>query len=72
MQVKTKVMSASGKRINIAVLLRDLFANEGPSWMFKGWVPSFLRLGPHTICTFVFLEMHRKAYRKLERLEGPL
>lgn len=44
--VKTRVMSASGKSISISALLRDLFASEGPAWMFKGWVPSFLRLGP--------------------------
>lgn len=44
--VKTRVMSASGKSIGIGALLKDLFAKEGPRWMFKGWVPSFLRLGP--------------------------
>lgn len=44
--IKTRVMSASGKSISIPTLLRDLFAKEGPAWMFKGWVPSFLRLGP--------------------------
>lgn len=44
--VKTRVMSASGKSIGIGALLRDLFAKEGAGWMFKGWVPSFLRLGP--------------------------
>jgi solute carrier family 25 (mitochondrial dicarboxylate transporter), member 10 len=26
---------------------------------FKGYVPAFLRLGPHTILTFVFLEQLR-------------
>lgn len=45
--IKTRVMSASGKSVNIPALLRDLFAAEGPGWMFKGWVPSFLRLGPY-------------------------
>lgn len=44
--IKTRVMSASGKSVSIPALLRDLFATEGPAWMFKGWVPSFLRLGP--------------------------
>lgn len=44
--VKTRVMSASGKSMDIGALLRQLFASEGPAWMFKGWVPSFLRLGP--------------------------
>lgn len=44
--IKTRVMSASGKSISIPTLLRQLFQQEGPAWMFKGWVPSFLRLGP--------------------------
>lgn len=69
--IKTRVMSASGKSISIGTLLRELFAKEGAAWMFKGWVPSFLRLGPQTICTFIFLEMHRKAYRKLQGIEEP-
>ena len=28
----------------------------GPSGLFKGFLPAFVRLGPHTILTFVFLE----------------
>jgi dicarboxylate transporter 10 len=43
--VKTRVMSASGKS-SIPQLLREITAAEGLRWMFKGWVPSFLRLGP--------------------------
>ncbi len=43
--IKTRVMSASGKS-SITQLLKDIYAAEGMRWMFKGWVPSFLRLGP--------------------------
>jgi len=63
--IKTRVMSASGKQ-GIAGIISDISKQEGIRWVFKGWVPSFLRLGPHTICTFVFLEMHRKMYRKVQ------
>ncbi|TPX13149.1 uncharacterized protein E0L32_006349 [Thyridium curvatum] len=66
--VKTRVM-ASGDH-GLASALKELFAADGMRWMFKGWVPSFLRLGPHTIATFVFLEMHRKVYRKTKGLES--
>jgi len=38
-------------------------------WMFRGWVPSFIRLGPHTVATFLFLEQHKKMYRKLKGIE---
>jgi dicarboxylate transporter 10 len=66
--IKTRVMS-SNQTHGIASLIGDIYRTDGLRWMFKGWVPSFLRLGPHTICTFVFLEMHRKTYRKVKGIE---
>ncbi|KAL7969869.1 mitochondrial carrier domain-containing protein [Trichoderma sp. SZMC 28014] len=66
--IKTRVMSTSHKQ-GILHLISDINRTEGIRWMFKGWVPSFLRLGPHTICTFVFLEMHRKVYRKVKGVD---
>ena len=62
--IKTRVMSAKTKEGIISLVTR-ITANEGLMWMFKGWVPSFVRLGPHTIATFIFLEQHKKIYRKL-------
>ncbi len=41
--VKTRVMSSHA---HVTTVLRDLYAAEGLRWMFKGWVPSFIRLGP--------------------------
>ncbi|KAJ1338520.1 solute carrier family 25 (mitochondrial dicarboxylate transporter) member 10 [Microdochium nivale] len=67
--IKSRVMSASGKQ-GIASLLSEIYAKEGIRWMFKGWVPAFLRLGPQTICTFLFLEAHRDAYRKFRGLDS--
>ncbi|CAK7217113.1 Mitochondrial dicarboxylate transporter [Sporothrix bragantina] len=66
--VKTRVMSSHA---HLTTVLRELYAAEGLRWMFKGWVPSFIRLGPHTIFTFVFLEGHRKMYRKMKGLPDP-
>jgi solute carrier family 25 protein 34/35 len=34
--------------------------NEGPSALYKGFAAHYLRIGPHTILTFVFLEQARK------------
>lgn len=43
--VKTRVMSAScGK--GLFGVLAELYRAERFGWMFKGWTPSFLRLGP--------------------------
>ena len=62
--IKTRVMSAHTHE-SIFQLVTKITANEGMIWMFKGWVPSFIRLGPHTIATFLFLEQHKKIYRKV-------
>jgi dicarboxylate transporter 10 len=67
--IKTRVMTAShadGRHQSIVSLLRDICRKEGLAWTFRGWVPSFIRLGPHTIATFLFLEEHKKLYRKLK------
>lgn len=43
--VKTRVMSAHGSQ-GVMGVVREVSEREGLRWMFKGWVPSFLRLGP--------------------------
>jgi dicarboxylate transporter 10 len=70
--IKTRVMSAHGESKSMTKLLADVYRLEGVGWMFRGWVPSFIRLGPHTIATFLFLEQHKKFYRKLKGAEEPL
>ncbi|KAK2813499.1 hypothetical protein FQN49_008297 [Arthroderma sp. PD_2] len=75
--IKTRIMHASpaeSKGQSFVGLLRDVFKKEGFTWMFRGWTPSFIRLGPHTIATFLFLEQHKKIYRALkkDKSEAPL
>ncbi|KAI9823842.1 MAG: hypothetical protein M1819_001122 [Sarea resinae] len=65
--IKTRVMSSAENK-SLVRILTDIFRAEGLSWMFRGWVPSFVRLGPHTIATFLFLEQHKKIYRHLKGL----
>lgn len=67
--IKTRIMSAK-TREGLFSLLTRITANEGAGWMFKGWVPSFVRLGPHTIFTFMFLEQHKKLWRKWHGYES--
>ncbi|WVN89371.1 uncharacterized protein L203_104594 [Cryptococcus depauperatus CBS 7841] len=40
-------------------LLMESLKHEGPRFLFKGWLPAWIRLTPNTICMFVFLEQLR-------------
>ncbi|KAG9233911.1 mitochondrial carrier domain-containing protein [Amylocarpus encephaloides] len=66
--IKTRIMSSHESK-GLRKLLVDVYKVEGVGWMFRGWVPSFIRLGPHTIATFLFLEQHKKMYRRLKHLD---
>lgn len=46
----------SGNASPIEVLVRSL-REEGPAFMFKGWTPAWMRLGPNTVLMFVFFEV---------------
>jgi dicarboxylate transporter 10 len=67
--LKTRLMSAKHQE-GLWALLKGVWHREGFAWVFKGWVPSFVRLGPHTVVTFLALEQHKKFYRRFERKEG--
>lgn len=55
--IKSRVMSASGKDGSSTLqVIKTSFRNEGPMFMFKGWVPAWTRLQPTTILIFVTLE----------------
>ena len=65
--VKTRIMSAQESE-SLMQLLSRVYKLEGAGWIFRGWLPSFMRLGPHTVATFLFLEQHKKVYKNLSRL----
>ena len=69
--IKTRIMSASAEegKAGIVAILKNVYAKEGLTWMFRGWVPSFMRLGPQTVATMIFFEQHKKIYRKLKGLD---
>jgi solute carrier family 25 (mitochondrial dicarboxylate transporter), member 10 len=57
--LKTRAMNATpGQYASVWEIVAHT-AKLGPLGFFKGYVPAFLRLGPHTILTFVFLEQLR-------------
>ncbi|KAK9474244.1 mitochondrial carrier domain-containing protein [Dipodascopsis tothii] len=60
--VKTRIMNAKDKQHSALTILRDAVRSEGILFAFRGWLPAFVRLGPHTIVTFIVLEQ-LKIYR---------
>ena len=40
---------------------RTVFS-EGPLALLKGWSAHYLRLGPHVVLTFVFLEQTKRVF----------
>ncbi|GFZ47766.1 Dicarboxylate carrier 1 [Saitozyma sp. JCM 24511] len=58
--VKSRVMNAKPGGQGPVALLAENFKKEGPRFLFRGWLPAWIRLTPNTICMFVFLEQLRK------------
>ena len=62
--LKTRLMNAKpGQYSGVGDCARDIL-KVGPSGFFKGFLPAFVRLGPHTILTFVFLEQLKSVWQK--------
>lgn len=60
--LKTRAMNAKpGEYKNLLAIVAHT-AKLGPLGFFKGYVPAFVRLAPHTILTFVFLEQLRQNF----------
>ncbi|KJE90473.1 uncoupling protein 2 [Capsaspora owczarzaki ATCC 30864] len=58
--VKTRVMQdREGKYQGSMDCFRKTLQQEGPRAFMKGWVPAWLRLGPHTVITFMLIERLR-------------
>ncbi|KAF3763234.1 mitochondrial carrier [Cryphonectria parasitica EP155] len=56
--LKSRIQSASraGGSSSVLQVLSQGLQHEGPIFLMKGWTPAWLRLTPHTILTFVFIE----------------
>ncbi|XP_068632264.1 mitochondrial dicarboxylate carrier [Battus philenor] len=66
--LKTRAMNAKpGEATGIITLVTGL-AKEGPLAFFKGYIPAFARLAPHTVLTFVFLEQLRMNFGTIKRV----
>ncbi|NWT38038.1 DIC protein, partial [Chroicocephalus maculipennis] len=59
--LKTRLMNSQGEYRGVAHCAMET-AKLGPLAFYKGFVPAAVRLIPHTILTFVFLEQLRKYF----------
>jgi len=67
--VKTRIQSmkyVDGKPefTGAADVFKKVIRNEGVLALWKGFTPCYLRIGPHTVLTFIFLEKFQKLARK--------
>lgn len=44
-------------------VLKNVVKNEGFFSLWKGFTPYYMRIGPHTVLTFIFLEKLNYAYK---------
>lgn len=55
--VKTRLMNETTGHYKGAIdVAKSIFRDHGPVGFFRGFLPAFIRLAPHTMLTFVFLE----------------
>uniref|UniRef100_A0A671N704 Solute carrier family 25 member 10 n=1 Tax=Sinocyclocheilus anshuiensis TaxID=1608454 RepID=A0A671N704_9TELE len=59
--IKTRLMNSKGEYRGVIHCLTET-AKLGPLAFYKGLVPAGIRLIPHTVLTFVFLEQLRKYF----------
>ena len=67
--IKTQLMGSAGQGSTLKVI-KELTATEGLRWIFRGWTPSFVRLGPQTMATLVLLEQHKRMYRAIQGVDS--
>ena len=60
--LKTRIMNAKPGQYSGALDCARDIAKIGPSGFFKGFTPAFVRLGPHTVLMFIFLEQLKKFF----------
>ncbi|CAH2044183.1 unnamed protein product, partial [Iphiclides podalirius] len=62
--IKTKIQNAAKGQGQLEVVT-TLLRNEGLFSLWKGFLPYYARLGPHTVLTFIVLEQFNAAYQRL-------
>lgn len=67
--MKSRIMN-SNKCKNMLLTFKEEIKKEGIRFIFRGWTPSFIRLGPHTTITFIIFEEEKKLWRRIYRKDN--
>jgi len=54
--IPTDFLSRKSCETTFTQVLKKSLHEEGLRFLFKGWTPAFIRLGPNTVLMFVFYE----------------
>lgn len=57
--MKTRLMNAKPGQYSSLLSVALEIGKVGPMGFFKGFTPAFMRIGPHTILTFLLMEQLR-------------
>ncbi|CAL8069213.1 unnamed protein product [Calicophoron daubneyi] len=57
-----KIVDGKPEYKNMADVIIQVVRKEGIQALWKGFTPYFLRIGPHTVLTFIFLEQFNRLY----------
>ena len=61
--VKTRVMNDRSKDSGKALMhFKSILRDEGVMAFMKGWTASYLRIGPHTVISFILIEKVRQLF----------
>jgi solute carrier family 25, member 34/35 len=69
--VSTRIYQSNGQQTvyhGVLDCIRKTVRTEGWTALQKGWLALYLRLGPHTVLTFIFLEKIRAWFCKFDAL----
>ena len=66
--IKTRSMNAKPGEFRSLFHIVSYTAKTGPQAFYKGYIPAFVRLGPHTVLTFIFFEQLRKNFGTVKTL----
>ncbi len=70
--ISTRIYQSSGRQTvyyGVFDCFKKTIRTEGWTALQKGWLALYLRLGPHTVLTFVFLEKIRARFIKLDMMK---